>query len=201
MIKPASLLPLCCHPQVSKLQYLNVTENCIKLNQSGHFGQFNSFWATTETIFDTKDYYSFYFLCFYWKDLRSYSAAPTCFLPAVKQVFPLTCKHLWDFTLSPPVFFWDITLSHILIYCISVQLKVSPLRITCSPFKYDKGASLNHFINRFTVLGYVNRLLFSVCGPQGADLYCTIRCPERENTGQWSDLNQNVVMMHSFPHN
>lgn len=122
-------------------------------------------------------------------------------LPAVKLVFPLTWGtfgilhflHLLFFFLI----FLDITIephSHIFL-CNS---KVPPLRITCSPFKYDKGASLNHFIKRFPVLGCINRLLFSVCRPQRAHLHCTVRCPERANTGQWSDLKQNGVMMHRF---
>lgn len=59
MIKPASLLLLRCHPQASEPQYLNVTENCIKLNQTGHFRHYNLFWAMADTIFDTKDDYSF----------------------------------------------------------------------------------------------------------------------------------------------
>lgn len=57
----------------------------------------------------------------------------------------------------------------------------------CSLFKHNKTPSLNHFLSCFTVLVYINRLVYFLSfGTQGADLHCTIRCSERENTGQWS---------------
>lgn len=62
---------------------------------------------------------------------------------------------------------------------ISAQLKVPPLRTPCSTFKVWQRS--------FSTWDRLTDLCFSVCGPQGADLYRTIRCPEGENPGEPSD--------------
>lgn len=160
----------------------------IRLDQSGHLGQYNSCWATSVLLFDTKGCFSFYLLCFHWEDLTHQHV----FLPAVRRVwgiYTFSTRFLFCFsaTTTEP---W----SHI----FRCDLKVPPLRMTCSPFKSDKAASLSHFIQRFTALGRMKRLGFSVCGPQGADLRRPIRCPERENPGGWGDLSQTVAKRRRF---